>query len=441
MSEILGRYQEQPTCLDPHLERIISQLMSLAQRYVYAFHDSLSAGSADAVSAQRMGGIFGLVYLLCKVRGYKVVLRFFPHEVADIEPVFAALWYHTAKPDGKSWTTRYVLLIWLSLRLIRHVDCLMDILHSDAFEQHALTRKLIAKDCPATGTCVPARRIWCSDHWSGTHRQSLPGPADGDSAGDIDEEECDVEIPEQVETFVGILLQKLHDKDTIVRWSAAKGIGRISARLPPALAREIASAVADVMTEETLVQDDGTIDVSMTSEYSWHGALLCLAELARRGLLSSQLLREAMPWVIKGLTYEIQRGDYSVGSNVRDAACYVMWSFARIHGQESRAVFADLQLKMATVLVSVAVFDRETNVRRAASAAFQEHVGRHSSFPHGISVLQLADFFAVGNMRNAFTDASRRIAEYVECTPASPQSAETTAILEVYGHSDAICVI
>ncbi|KAJ1952450.1 hypothetical protein EC988_003550, partial [Linderina pennispora] len=87
--------------------------------------------------------------------------------------------------------------------------------------------------------------------------------------------------------------------DTIVRWSAAKGIGRISARLPPALAREIASAVADVMTEETLVQDDGTIDVSMTSEYSWHGALLCLAELARRGLLSSQLLREAMPWVIK----------------------------------------------------------------------------------------------------------------------------------------------
>ncbi|KAJ1933262.1 hypothetical protein FBU59_006088, partial [Linderina macrospora] len=66
MSEILGRYQEQPSVLDPYLERIVSRLMSLVQRYVYAFHDSLSADSADAVSAQRMSGVFGLVYLLCK---------------------------------------------------------------------------------------------------------------------------------------------------------------------------------------------------------------------------------------------------------------------------------------------------------------------------------------------------------------------------------------
>ncbi|KAJ2763869.1 hypothetical protein GGI18_006575, partial [Coemansia linderi] len=69
---------------------------------------------------------------------------------------------------------------------------------------------------------------------------------------------------------------------------------------------------------------------------------------------------------------------------------------------------------LATALVSVAVFDRESNVRRAASAAYQEHVGRHSAFPHGISVLQLADFFSVGNMRNAFVVASRKISEFAE---------------------------
>ncbi|KAJ2846491.1 hypothetical protein J3B02_004394 [Coemansia erecta] len=128
----------------------------------------------------------------------------------------------------------------------------------------------------------------------------------------------------------------------------------------------------------------------------------------------SQALRNVVPWVVRGLTYEIQRGDYSVGSNVRDAACYVMWSFARMPNPESRRVFGEMSLQMSTTLISVAVFDRESNVRRAASAAFQEHVGRHSLFPHGISVLQLADFFSVGNMRNAFVVSSRKIAEYSE---------------------------
>ncbi|KAJ2472216.1 hypothetical protein GGI02_001737, partial [Coemansia sp. RSA 2322] len=115
-----------------------------------------------------------------------------------------------------------------------------------------------------------------------------------------------------------------------------------------------------------------------------------------------------------GLTYEIQRGDYSVGSNVRDAACYVMWSFARISNLSTKQLFGELSATLATALISVAVFDRESSVRRAASAAFQEHVGRHNSFPHGIAVLQLADFFSVGIMRNAFVVASRRISEFAE---------------------------
>ena len=40
------------------------------------------------------------------------------------------------------------------------------------------------------------------------------------------------EVPEEVETVVQQLLDGLADRDTVVRWCAAKGIGRVSGRLP-----------------------------------------------------------------------------------------------------------------------------------------------------------------------------------------------------------------
>ena len=58
---------------------------------------------------------------------------------------------------------------------------------------------------------------------------------------------------------------------------------------------------------------------------------------------------------------------------MRDAACYVLWSLARSHNPEILAPHAP---NLAGQLVTVALFDREVHVRRAASAAFQEHVGR-----------------------------------------------------------------
>ena len=58
---------------------------------------------------------------------------------------------------------------------------------------------------------------------------------------------------------------------------------------------------------------------------------LALAELGRRGLLLPQLLPEVIPVIITSLNYDEKRGNYSVGSHVRDAACYVCWSFARAY--------------------------------------------------------------------------------------------------------------
>ena len=49
-------------------------------------------------------------------------------------------------------------------------------------------------------------------------------------SGEVDEEEF--EVPDEIAAVVENLLEGLNDSDTVVRWSAAKGIGRITMRLP-----------------------------------------------------------------------------------------------------------------------------------------------------------------------------------------------------------------
>lgn len=71
---------------------------------------------------------------------------------------------------------------------------------------------------------------------------SLPegGPASATAAAAVDREifvtegdggAGDYDVPEEVEAILGCLLEGLADKDTVVRWSAAKGIGRVCSRL------------------------------------------------------------------------------------------------------------------------------------------------------------------------------------------------------------------
>ncbi|KAJ8975559.1 hypothetical protein NQ317_000743 [Molorchus minor] len=50
-----------------------------------------------------------------------------------------------------------------------------------------------------------------------------------------------------------------------------------------------------------------------------------------RGLLLPDRLPQVVPVVLKALVYDEPRGYSSVGSHIRDAACYVCWSFARAY--------------------------------------------------------------------------------------------------------------
>lgn len=139
------------------------------------------------------------------------------------------------------------------------------------------------------------------------------------------------------------------------------------------------------------------------TDSAWHGGCLAVAELGRRGLLLPQRLPEVTKVLLKALIYDERKGMHSVGSHIRDAACYVCWSLARAFDPE---IMRPHVAVIASSLINVAIFDREVQCRRAASAAFQENVGRQGTFPHGIDIVTEADYFAVGSRQNTYLKLS-----------------------------------
>ena len=51
------------------------------------------------------------------------------------------------------------------------------------------------------------------------------------------------EVGEEVEEVLEILLGGLKDEDSVVRWSAAKGVGRVTGRLPRSMADDVLLAL------------------------------------------------------------------------------------------------------------------------------------------------------------------------------------------------------
>lgn len=151
----------------------------------------------------------------------------------------------------------------------------------------------------------------------------------------------------------------------------------MSNRLPKDMADDVVGGIFELFSEDVFQLPNGEPDISSVSEHTWHGACLAIAELSRRGLLLPHRLTELIPWIILALKFDVKRGAHSVGSNVRDASCYVCWSFARAYTPE---VLDEHVRKLSNTLVAVSVFDRDINIRRASSAAFQENVGRMVGF-------------------------------------------------------------
>lgn len=560
LQKVLDKYLEQSTLLDPAMEKMLALTMGRARLIILSWQNKRLAEQVTAPAPSfpfqifrnaQLDALFAFVYVLCRLRGRKTVITFFPHEATDLEPVLHAL-QSQDRQDCGLWQTRYILLLWLSMLVLvpfnicsidSGVDagqsgraqssvtlvgaicdqateylrdpgptreaaavCLASLLKRPDMEcgQLAVFLKwaegVLGVRDPSAGAEMEER----GQRGSGGggleatlaapgeaflplgvlqtlsvllkagHRQNLLaflpsllrclaqgpssdlgsltlsrklkikllqrvalaylpprvaswryrrgqrslldnlrsvqearggrrlGPERGTEEGgeeeEVEEGKDEEDVPEALEDIVEELLLGLRDRDTVVRWSAAKGLGRIASRLPESYADEVVASVLSSFTESA-------------PDSAWHGGCLALAELARRGSLLPGRLGLAVPVVTRALRYDVRRGQASVGAHVRDAACYVCWAFARAYSPQAMRPYVQ---RLATGMLLTALFDREINCRRAAAAAFQENVGRQGArnFAHGIAILAAADYFTLGNRQAAYLSIGPAVAHF-----------------------------
>ncbi|KAI5280612.1 hypothetical protein KEM52_004085, partial [Ascosphaera acerosa] len=137
---LIEPFQEWPQLLDPHLQELVAQLADAFLEYLLTHGASYAAplparlashGSCEPLPRE----VCRILYVLCKVRGVKVVSRFLNNEPKYLEPMLRAFaqWDHQLqRQDGRepgpgdvhgargpmTWQERYVMLLWLSHLLL-----------------------------------------------------------------------------------------------------------------------------------------------------------------------------------------------------------------------------------------------------------------------------------------------------------------------------------
>ncbi|KKA27353.1 hypothetical protein TD95_003198 [Thielaviopsis punctulata] len=245
----------------------------------------------------------------------------------------------------------------------------------------------------------------------------------------------DDDAMELVETCITFLMERLADNDTPVRFAASKALSIITLRLAPDMAEQVVEAVLEALAQKVLWVSSGdaaapkTRDISAVDPLEWHGLMLTLSHLLYRRSPPAEQLPAIIHALLLGLSFE-QRGPTgaSVGTNVRDAACFGIWAISRRYTTaELLAVSTDTVIAahahtqvgtssiiqvLATELVVAASRDPAGNIRRGASAALQELIGRHpDTVVQGISVVQTVDYNAVALRSRAIHQVSLKATE------------------------------
>ncbi|PMD47951.1 hypothetical protein L207DRAFT_479337 [Hyaloscypha variabilis F] len=539
---LLEPFQEDPQLLDPHLDKFVPALADALLAYLRSPPSKLPETNTQLLQPLSRA-ICRLLYTFCKVRGDKVIVRFFSTETRHLELLLSAIERGSQQDDEQSanpetadaweWEERYIVLLWLSQLLLapfdlasissedtddivqptipelswppntpgltlRVITLALQYLSSSGKERDAakilLVRVAMRKDMQELGilktlvqwalfSLVSPQAGHSTYYYIGVLSFLAGMLVSSESTTDMNPYLEDISrtlqkissgedpifktikssavarktilkllrtitvliiqnpdsIPDSdmaIEATIDHLLDSLADPSTPVRLAASKALSVITLKLPEEMAVQVATAVLEILQKNILyVEKKGqkrtARDLSRVNPLEWHGLMLTLSHLLYRRSIPSVELPDILNALRLGLVFE-QRSTSgsSIGTNVRDAACFGIWAMAR------RYTTVDLQkLKLkddvftrggpvsessalqilAIELVVSASLDPAGNIRRGSSAALQELIGRHpNTIAEGIKVVQVVDYHAVALRSKAVLEVALQAAELAD---------------------------
>jgi hypothetical protein len=455
LGALLETYQEDGTALDAVLERLVSVFGSVLLKGLSQFVEApdLVCSASDAF------------YRLCKVRGLSAVCQLLPVERQITDQVFKAILNILGGPSSMDtlWQVAYVLFGWgeMAARLPfpfdgQLVSSLVSIGRvwvlsgsvANVGASRFISRLVTRSNDPSSTGVFRDQLQWLSSQFEtqlangSAHalqnlsfhlarllkhaqteeqiqhviqfaRTRLPscyslitGPARvkvlkqlglrlGNRLPQHDASSKDVY--EQLTWVLQILLEAWVSNDTRERWAAASALSQIGRLLPASMRNDLLKQLLLVVRE-----------TSTDDEIATQSACVLVAELARAQLLPSDALPELVSWTLNALCTGQERPCLRMGANAaRDAACYVLWSFARHLALEAVEEWVPM---IAARLLCTALFDREIQCRRAAAAALQECAGRWgNAVPGALHLADRVNFYAVSDLDWTYGELARQL--------------------------------
>lgn len=223
-----------------------------------------------------------------------------------------------------------------------------------------------------------------------------------------------------LEEIIEYLLETLGDGDTPVRYAASKALSIVTQKLDSEMSEEVVEAILGSLNENVYWQ--GSVrNTSGVGPLRWHGLTLTLSHLLYRRAISTTQLPDILNALLLALTFEQRSATGgSIGTNVRDAACFGIWALSRryltkdllavettsVRAAEYQQHMSILQV-LAVELLVVACLDPAGNIRRGSSAALQELIGRNpNTVEEGIPLVQVVDYHAAGLRERAMCDVA-----------------------------------